>query len=81
MFADNHHSDGHVAVWLPSPVGVQSMLIEASPDRFFKPPYVGVRGWVGIELGGISDEDLEFHIRQAWALVAPKKLASTLELL
>ena len=79
MFANNHHNDGHIAVWLPAPVGVQAMLIEASPDRFFKPPYVGVRGWVGIELGRISDEDLAFHIRQAWVLVAPKKLARTLD--
>ena len=66
-------------MWVPAPVGVQAMLIEALPDRFFKPPYVGVRGWVGIELGRISDEDLAFHIRQAWVLVAPKKLARTLD--
>ena len=79
MFANNHHNDGHIAVWVPAPVGVQAMLIEASPERFFKPPYVGMRGWVGIDLGRISDEDLEFHIRQAWALVAPKKLARTLD--
>ena len=39
MFANNHHNDGHVAVWLPVPPGTQASLIEAVPDRFFKPPY------------------------------------------
>ena len=44
MFANNHHNDGHIAVWLPAPAGLQEMLIHASPEIFFKPPYVGVRG-------------------------------------
>ena len=74
MFANNHHNDGHIAVWLPAPPGVQAMLIESDPEIFFKPPYVGARGWIGIELDNISDEDLEFYIHQGWRLVAPKKL-------
>jgi hypothetical protein len=53
---------------------MQEVLIESSPEMFFKPPYVGVRGWVGIELLHISDEDLAFYIRSAWHLIAPKKL-------
>ena len=57
MFADNHHNDGHIAVWLPVPVGFQTTLIESAPETYFKPPYVGVRGWVGIELDRISDKD------------------------
>src|SRR6185369_12552770 len=61
MFANNHHNDGHVAVWVPVPVGMQSVLIENAPDTFFKPPYMGVRGWVGIELSQISDADLATH--------------------
>jgi hypothetical protein len=78
MFADNHHDDGHIAVWLPVPSGFQLALIESAPEIFFKPPYVGVRGWVGIELDRISDEDLTFHIQVAWELVAPKRLLSKL---
>ena len=74
MFANNHHNDGHIAVWLPVPSGLQSTLIETAPKTFFKPPYVGVRGWVGIELDQISDEDLTFHIQVAWELIAPKPL-------
>ena len=74
MFADNHHNDGHIAVWLPVPSGLQTTLIETSPETYFRPPYVGVRGWVGIELDRISDKDLTFHIQVAWELVAPKRL-------
>lgn len=74
MFANNHHNDGHIALWLPAPLGTQAMLIEESPETFFKPPYVGVRGWIGIELAAITDEDLARHIHEAWRLVAPKRL-------
>ena len=74
MFANNHHNDGHIAVWIPAPPGLQAMLIATAPETFFKPPYVGVRGWVGIELDRISDEELACHIREAWRLIAPKTL-------
>lgn len=74
MFANDHHGDGRIAVWLPAPLGVQQMLIEADSAVFFKPPYVGVRGWIGIELKGIDDGDLASHIDTAWRMVAPKKL-------
>ena len=76
MFADNHHNDGHIAVWLPVPSGLQTTLMETTPETFFKPPYVGARGWVGIELDQISDKDLTFHIQVAWELIAPKRLLS-----
>lgn len=76
MFANNHHDDGHVAVWLPVPPGLQESLIEASPTVYFRPPYVGHRGWVGIELDHISDEDLAYHINVAWELIAPRRLLS-----
>src|SRR5262249_48696359 len=73
MFADNHHSDGHLAVWLPAPPGLQAALISDAPGTYFKPPYVGSSGWIGIELEQISDEALEIHVREAWQLAAPKK--------
>jgi hypothetical protein len=50
------------------------MLIHQSPETYFRPPYVGVRGWVGIELARIGDEELAAHIHEAWRLVAPKTL-------
>lgn len=79
MFADNHHGDDHIAVWLPVPPGVQATLIESSPRIYFKPPYVGVRGWVGIELDRISDDDLDYHIHTAWELIAPKRLLAKMD--
>ena len=78
-FSNNHHNDGHVAVLVPAPPGVQAMLIEASPEKFYKPPYVGVRGWVGIELDRIDDQELASHINQAWRLIAPKTLLKKLQ--
>ena len=74
MFANNHHGDGHVAVWVPAPPGMQAALIERAPRTFFRPPYVGHRGWVGLELSEVSDEELSFHIRLAWEQIAPKRL-------
>lgn len=74
MFADNHHGDGRVAVWLPTPPGTQTALIEEAPHVYFRPPYVGHRGWVGIELASMADGDLEFHVQTAWELIAPKRL-------
>lgn len=76
MFANNHHNDGHIAVWIPVAAGLQPVLIETSPQKFFHPPYVGVRGWVGIELSQVTDDELESLIHNAWKLIAPKKLHS-----
>src|SRR3989442_13704150 len=74
MFSNNHHHDGHVAVTVPSAIGIQEMLIRKSPKKFYRPPYVGVAGWVGIELPRVSDKELTLHIREAWRLIAPPKL-------
>jgi hypothetical protein len=80
MFANNHHNDGRIAVWLPAPVGLQEQLIAAEPEKFFRPPYVGVRGWIGIQLDRCADDELASHLRQAWLLIAPKKLHAALEM-
>jgi len=77
MFANNHHNDGHIAVWIPAAPGVQTLLIRTSPQIFFNPPYVGVRGWVGIDLEAIGDDDLAIHLRDAWRWIAPKTLKMT----
>jgi hypothetical protein len=74
MCSNNHHNDGHIAVVLPAAIGIQAMLIEASPEKFYKPPYVGGSGWIGVELDRVSDEELEFHVHEAWRLIAPEKL-------
>ena len=74
MFTNNHHNDGHIAVWLPAPPGLQQLLIHSALATYFKPPYVGVRGWIGVELRAIGDDELAEHIREAWRLIAPKTL-------
>ena len=71
MFANNHHNDGHTAIWIPVPPGAQAAMIADAPEVYFKPPYVGVKGWVGVELSRIADEDLAQLIRRAWQIVAP----------
>jgi hypothetical protein len=74
----NHHNDGHVAVVIPAAIGIQEMLIKKSPRKFYRPPYVGVRGWVGVEIDSVSDKELALHLREAWALIAPPKLQDAL---
>jgi hypothetical protein len=74
MFSNNHHGDGHVAVTVPAAIGVQEALIKKSPKKFYRPPYVGVRGWVGIEVERVSDQELELHLHEAWRLIASPKL-------
>jgi hypothetical protein len=73
MFANNHHGDGHVAAWLPAAPGVQEALIEEAPDVYFRPPYVGSSGWVGVELSRVDDEQLGALVREAHRLVASKE--------
>ena len=74
MCSINHHNDGHIAVTVPAAIGVQAALIEANPKKFYKPPYVGGAGWVGIELPRVKDKELALHLREAWRLIAPEKL-------
>jgi len=73
MFSNNHHNDGHVAVWLPAPPGLQEALVEEEPAAYYRPPYVGSSGWIGVELDHVSDTVLDAHIRQAWQLISKKK--------
>jgi hypothetical protein len=72
MFANNHHGDGHVAVWLPAAPGAQEALIEEAPEVYFRPPYVGAAGWVGVEVSGVGDDQLGALIREAFTLTSAK---------
>lgn len=73
MFANNHHNDGRIAVWIPAVPGLQAALIKTLPKTYFKPPYVGSAGWIGIELDQISDPDLAEHIFEAWHLIDSRR--------
>jgi hypothetical protein len=74
MFADDHHGDGRVALWCNAPLGVQEMLVRADPEKFFVPPYVGVKGWVGVVLERVDDAELRELAAQSYCMVAPRKL-------
>lgn len=54
---DHHHGAKHVSAWVAAPPGAQETLVEANPARFFRPPYVGHRGWIAIVLDSDPDWD------------------------
>jgi hypothetical protein len=71
--ADHHHDD-RLSVWCAAPLGTQEMLVSADPERFFRPPYVGHRGWLGVYLDREVDwDELAAMVERAYRLVAPKK--------
>ena len=77
-FADRHHDD-RVAFWCAAPDGAQEILASAHPGRFFVPPYVGHRGWVGVYLDVPVDWDqIAELVTAAWREVAPKRLLAEL---
>ena len=71
MFLNDHHDDGRLAIWCAAPDGVQAEMVEIEPERFFRPPYVGHLGWLGVQLRGTSDAELEAICREAFVNVAP----------
>jgi hypothetical protein len=73
MFSNNHHDDGHVAVWLPASPGLQEALVAEDPHTYYRPPYVGSSGWIGVELDRVNDESLDLHIRQACQLIVQRR--------
>lgn len=79
MYADRHHDD-RVAFWCPAPPGVQEEMVETEPDRFFRPPYVGPSGWLGVYLDVPVDwTEVDAVVRDAYRKVAPKRLAAQLD--
>jgi hypothetical protein len=80
MFANNHHNDGRIAIWCNAAPGTQDLLVRADPDRFFVPPYMGPRGWIGVRLeDGIADwAEIAEVIEEAYRVTAPKRLLALL---
>ena len=85
IFAMEHGGrDGRAAVWCKAPPGSQEVLVGADPDRFFVPPYVGHKGWIGMRLDDGADgsrvdwTEVDTVVRRSYALIAPKKLAAQL---
>lgn len=80
MFLDNHHGDGRLAIWCAAPSGVSGDLVDEEPDRFFVPPYVGHRGWLGVRLDVDPDwNEIAGICEDAYRQVAPKALIAQLD--
>jgi hypothetical protein len=76
----NHHHDDRLAFWCAAPDGAQQIRVTAHPDRFFVPPYVGGRGWLGVYLDVPVDwDEIADLVTDAYRMVAPKRLVEELD--
>jgi hypothetical protein len=80
MYA-NHHHDDVLGFWCAAPPGTQEALVAERPDRFFRPPYVGHRGWLGVRLDrpGTDWDEIAEIVTDAYREIAPKKLVALLD--
>ncbi|ODU02221.1 MAG: phosphoribosylglycinamide formyltransferase [Pseudonocardia sp. SCN 72-86] len=77
-YADRHHDDV-LGFWCAAPPGAQEELVAADPERFFRPPYVGGRGWLGVRLDVEVDwDEIGEIVTDAYRQIAPKKLVALL---
>jgi hypothetical protein len=79
MFLDDHHGDGRLAIWCAAQEGVQAEMVETEPGRFFRPPYVGHRGWLGVRLLEVEQAELDAIALEAYRCVAPRRLLDQLD--
>jgi hypothetical protein len=80
LWADGHHGNQFPHLWCAAPPGVQAELVETEPERFFRPPYVGHRGWIGVRLDRKVDwTEVTEICRDAYRVVAPKTLVARLD--
>jgi hypothetical protein len=80
LWPGGHHDHGFPHLWCAAPPGVQDDLVTTEPDRFFRPPYVGGRGWIGVRLDGRIDwGEMAIVCEEAFRTVAPKKLIAALD--
>lgn len=79
MLDNHHHGAEHLGFWCAAPPGVQHELIAEDSERFFRPPYVGHRGWLGVRIDGDPNwEEISEIVRDAYRQVAPKALIAQL---
>lgn len=80
LWMDGHHDHDFAHLWCAAPEGAQQHFIANNPDRFFSPPYVGTRGWLGVRLDGEFDlDELEMLLEDAYRCVATKRQLSLLD--
>jgi hypothetical protein len=78
-YADHHHDD-RLGFWCAAPPGAQDAMVASDADRFFVPPYVGGRGWLGVYLDVPVDwDDVADIVEDAYRMVAPQRLVAQLE--
>lgn len=78
-FHDDHHHSERIDIWCPAPLGAQEQMVEAEPERFFRPPYVGGRGWLGVYLDVEADwDEVAGIVDEAFRHVAPKSVLKQL---
>jgi hypothetical protein len=81
MFHNDHHGDGILGLWVAAPPGAQEAHIADDPSRYYRPAYVGHRGWVGVRLEGKPNwDEIELIIEDGYRAVAPRKLVDQLDL-
>jgi hypothetical protein len=77
---DGHYDEGREGVWVKAGEGMQETLIASSPDRFYRPKYLGPSGWVGVRLVGRVDwTEIAYLLEQGYRLVAPKRAIALLD--
>jgi predicted DNA-binding protein (MmcQ/YjbR family) len=80
IFAMEKRGDGRISIWCKAPDGSQQVLVNADPETFFVPPYVGHKGWVGMRLDRKPDwDEVAVLVRHSYRLIASKKLAAAVE--
>ena len=80
MFVDDHHGDGILGLWCPAFPGVQEEMVASEPDRFYRPPYVGPSGWIGVRLDRDVDwDEVAEIVTDSYRKVAPKTLVKQLD--
>lgn len=80
LWPDGHHEDDFAHLWCAAPPGAQGELIAMDPDRIFRPPFVGARGWIGVRLDGEVDfDEIERHLDDAYRAIATSRQIALLD--
>jgi hypothetical protein len=81
LWESRHHDQEFPHLWCAAPPGAQQELVAAGPERFFRPPYVGHRGWLGVRLDRDPDwAEIAELCQDAYRTVAPATLVRRLDL-
>jgi hypothetical protein len=79
--SSDHHHDDRLGFWCAAPPGVQQELVDTEPERFYRPPYVGGRGWLGVylDVADVDWDEIAHVVRDAYRVIAPPALVARLD--